>query len=230
MNLSNLNEMSAILPNYVGKDRSQEFKDDYKYLKLVKSDIQPRNLKLFSFVNRFYLATDDNNYIGHIEFEAKLIDNKKCLFISEANSKKIYNIKGFYNLIFNIILSNTDFDIILNDEQESEKSITAWKKLKGTRLFFIILNQTENKFEKFNTDNEDDYWTLFSKDWKKYRVGVSADKILIKESHDEILKRELKRAEVRNSTYNARSIYRDEEYFRMEEIRFLGLNLDDYLP
>lgn len=229
MTLKQTVDESLILPNYKAKNRSSEWVDDLKSAKLIKADIPPRDNKLYLAYNRYYLTTIDDEYLGHIKFDITSIDGYACLMIGETNSKNsIYNVIGFYKIMFHHILTFTSVDIIFNDIQESIQSINSWKRLKGTRLNFVVLDQIENKIISYSDQEHNKYWTTILNDWDRYRVGVTETKLSLQESYNNISSSELHRCTIRNETYEYRKKFRDEEYNRMEEIRFLGLDPTDY--
>lgn len=89
------------------------------------------HLKVYRTLNNFFLVNEENEYMGHIEFSLK----DKILNINKSNSDKEKGLdRGFYVVMFNIMLSQDDIKEIISDKQLSTQAVKAYKKLNGELL------------------------------------------------------------------------------------------------
>jgi len=84
-------------------------------LNILKDRIKPDDLKLYEGKNIFYLTDSKNNYLGHLEYVK--FDLKNSIRVVSAYSK----FRGFYKLVFQLILTETKIDYIFGDLQTNKK-------------------------------------------------------------------------------------------------------------
>lgn len=178
MKLKQLREMTLIKSSMFGMSMEFDFKQDFKNLKLLKDTIKPLNNKLYSGDDIFYLTDDNDNYIGHLEY---INISRNIIKVTSSYSKQ----RGFYKLLFKLILILTNIKMIFGDDEQSTDAIAAWKSvLKGFKK--KVYNTETNEVEDFIKSKEDDYWVYERGSHKKYLVGLSEADNCIKDSYNKI--------------------------------------------
>lgn len=88
------------------------------FIKVISDKISAKHYKIYKYGASFYLTTEDDSYLGHLE-----IDNNNN--ISNSYSK----ISGFYNIMFTNILAHTDIKEIASDISLSPSALKSYNKL-----------------------------------------------------------------------------------------------------
>lgn len=157
--------MSLITDDHSGVSMEMDFKNDFSKLKLIVDKIKPLNNKLFGDVGVFYLTDENDNYLAHAEFDN--IDKKKISLISTYST-----VRGFYELLFRIILAKTEINMIFGGSRQSLRSIKSWKK-QLSKFKKKVYNTQTKEIEEFDSTKEIEYWTTNPWVSKKYLVGIS---------------------------------------------------------
>lgn len=176
MKMEDLIEMMMITDDFVGYDRSNDFKIEFNSLKLLEENIGPLKNKLFHGIDIFYLTDSSNNYLAHLEYEQ--IDDEKIM-----TTNSFSKFRGFYELLFKIVLAKTNIKMIFGGEFQSLKAIGAWKK-QLAKFKKKVYNRETKEVEEFETTKEDDYWTKNDKVAWKYLVGISESENSLKYRFD----------------------------------------------
>lgn len=177
MKLKQIVEMSLITDDHNGDSMEPDFKNDFSKLKLIVDNIAPLSNKLFRGIDIFYLTDKNNNYLGHVEYNH--IDTTK-ISITTTYSKQ----RGFYELLFKIILAKTEIDMIFGGKRQSKRSIKSWKK-QLTKFKKKVYNTQTKEIEEFDNSKEHEYWTTDVKTSEKYLVGISESDNYIKKNFDD---------------------------------------------
>ena len=75
MRIKDLKTEALVVPNHAGNSMESDFKNDFHKLKLLIDKIDPLDNKLYQGDDIFYLADDNDRYLGHIEY-SKIDTNK----------------------------------------------------------------------------------------------------------------------------------------------------------
>jgi hypothetical protein len=107
---------SLIVPNHSGNNMALDFKNDFNKLKLILDKIDPFDNKVYQGNDVFYLTDADDNYLVHVEYTH--LDTDKIV-INTTFSKQ----RGFYELLFKLILAKTPIQMIFGARRQSESTI-----------------------------------------------------------------------------------------------------------
>lgn len=188
MTIKELNEQSLIKPKQVGLPMEIDFKNDFKKLKLVADKIQPLNTKLYSGINIFYLTDQNDNYLGHLEYDYL---DKDMIKVKSTYSKQ----RGFYTILNKYILIHTSIKMIFGNNEQSDDAIYSWYSWKNqiSKYSKIIYNIETKEVEEFDDSKEDLYWSTDENIASKYLVGISDVNNYFKDCYSEIIERTAKR-------------------------------------
>lgn len=167
MRIKDLKSESLIVSNHNGNSMELDFKNDFKKLKLILDKIDPFDNKVYQGNDVFYLTDADDNYLGHVEY-TYLDKDKIC--INTTFSKQ----KGFYELLFKLILIKTPIKMIFGGNEQSESALGSWKKVMA-KFQKKVYNRETKQIEDFIDSKENEYWVTNNKDLlkDKYYVGIS---------------------------------------------------------
>lgn len=157
-----------------------DFENEFSKLTLIKDKIPPLNNKLYAGKNIFYLTGGTDDYLGHIEYS--YLDKNKILI---DNSYSEY--RGFYELLFKLILTKTPITMIFGGYRQSHRAINSWKK-RLEKFNKKVYNTETQKVEDFDVSKENEYWTKNIDISKKYLVGLSESDNNFIEDYNEIEK------------------------------------------
>lgn len=173
-------EMSLITDDFAGYSMKLDFENELSKLTLIKDKIPPLNNKLYAGKNIFYLTDGADDYLGHIEYS--YLDKNKILI---DNSYSEY--RGFYELLFKLILTKTPITMIFGGYRQSQRAINSWKK-RLEKFNKKVYNTETQKVEDFDGSKENEYWTKNIDMSKKYLVGLSESDNNFIEDYNEIEK------------------------------------------
>ena len=97
------------------------FKNDMKHCELIRDRIGSQHYKVFKCLSTYFLISEDNEYLGSIEFN---ITSKYHIIVS---SNSLID-RGFYAIMFTTILSN-DVKEIVSDTSLSSNAIGSYDRL-----------------------------------------------------------------------------------------------------
>lgn len=175
MNLKSLIDETLIIPDNHGISMEQHFINDFNKLKLIQEKIDPLDNKLYQGIDIFYLTDDFDNYLGHLEYSHLSHDKIK---ISSTFSIQ----RGFYELLFKLILAKTPIKMIFGDEQQTKKAIGSWKKVMSKFGKQVVYNQYTKSVESYDNTKEDEYYITNRADHNhdKYIIGITESVFNIK--------------------------------------------------
>ena len=149
-------------------NKSHEWTDLKDKAILIADKIGSNHYKLFKIGSiKYFLISESDVYLGNIEIE----ERHSKFYINSSHS----NLEGgFYNIMFNTILGNTNIHEIISDNNLSLKAIKSYNKLNDKSFLNIKIYDTiKNEYYPFTVDK------LLSE--TSYRVSISENKEEIKE-------------------------------------------------
>jgi len=147
---------------------------------LINDKVSKNKLKVYRNINNFFLVDSNNEYLGHIEFRKV----NKVITITESNSDIS---RGFYAIMFNIMLSEDDIEEIISDSKLSTQAINSYIKL---------ANSLTNQILSIKVKNVDGTYTEVSKEnIKTYGAVIS-----VKETREGLIKEQWREFEKRYNT------------------------------
>jgi len=157
-----------IKPDYQGISFEMDFKNEFSKLKLLEDGVEPLKNKIYQGNDIFYLTDKNDNYLGHIEYEI-LKQLPYAIKIRSSFSKQ----KGFYELMFKIILAKTGIKYLFGDNEQTKRAIKSWKKLLS-KYTPVVFNTETNEIESYSENKSKEYYTDNRNSSKKYIVGISS--------------------------------------------------------
>jgi hypothetical protein len=145
-----------------------DFKNEFSKLKLLEDGVEPLKNKIYQGNDIFYLTDKNDNYLGHIEYEI-LKQLPYAIKIRSSFSKQ----KGFYELMFKIILAKTGIKYLFGDNEQTKRAIKSWKKLLS-KYTPVVFNTETNEIESYSENKSKEYYTDNRNSSKKYIVGISS--------------------------------------------------------
>lgn len=149
MSFKNYNEMAIHRGTY-GKDTFKNTdwnwynKDNMRFVELVKDRLGSNHHKVYKTKSTYFLISENNEYLGHIEYERK----GKIINIGASHSE----LKGgFYIIMFTIIFSDNVSEI-RSDVSISEKAFRSYVNMFKKKIFNIYVLDG-NKYIEFTRDN-----------------------------------------------------------------------------
>lgn len=167
MRVKDLTAESLVVSNHAGNSMESDFKNDFHKLKLLIDKIDPLDNKLYQGDDIFYLTDDNDRYLGHIEYSK--IDTNKIMITTTFSRQR-----GFYDLLFKLILVKTPIKYIFGGIEQSESAVGSWKKTLG-RFTKKVYNRESHQIEDFVDSKEHEYWVRDSNNptKTKYLVGLT---------------------------------------------------------
>ena len=167
MRIKDLQSESLVVSNHVGNSMESDFKNDFHKLKLLLSKIDPLDNKVYQGDDIFYLADDNDKYLGHLEYSK--MDNNKIMITTTFSRQR-----GFYDLLFKLILVKTPIKYIFGGIEQSESAVSSWKKTLS-RFTKKVYNRETHQVEDFIDSKEDEYWVRDKNNpiQAKYLVGLT---------------------------------------------------------
>jgi len=111
----------------------------------------PKNYKIYSYMNYYFLTDKNNEYLGYIQLKdvSKIYNIKETFQIKTSNSSGI--VKGFYNIMFTSILVRTNIKCILSDGNLSSNAVKSYERLnKESKLNILLLDRLSKEIIPFD--------------------------------------------------------------------------------
>ena len=145
--------MSGILDSnsYSLKSEFNNYKNS-KSFELQTDKIGSMNYSLYKStinLNEIYFLTEDGEYRGQITF----MKDGNSLIIKTSHKEK--SVKGFYNILFTIILNKNKNIEILSDNNLSTQAFKSYMKLSKNKSF-ILRTKTLFGYDDFSKENIED--------------------------------------------------------------------------
>jgi hypothetical protein len=157
---------------FLDVDNFQEY-IDMGILTLVKDNIGSKKYKFYKVGNEvFYLTDKNDNPIGIISGTSKGSDFE--IWGSEKNPK----VKGFYSIMFPLILNHTKIKNIYSDTLLSPEAAKVYSKLAKSKSLVNVYLKTSDGIKKYSEKD------LFK--GPATRVLITQDKQFLKEHFDKI--------------------------------------------
>lgn len=121
------------------------YKDGHmSFVELVKDRLGSARHKVYKTKNTYFLISEDDVYLGHIQFDRK----GKTINIESSNSE--IN-EGFYLIMFTVILSD-NVDEIISGKSLSTQAIKSYENLYKKLSIFNIRVKTCNNYIDFSKE------------------------------------------------------------------------------
>jgi hypothetical protein len=173
--INEMAHMSGILDSksYSLKKDFDKYKNS-KSFKLQADKIGSMNYSLYKStidLNEIYFLTENDEYRGQITF----MKDGNSLIIKTSHKEK--SVKGFYNILFTIILNKNKSIEIVSDNNLSTQAFKSYMKLSKNKSF-ILKTKTMFGYEEFTKENIED--SMFN------RVSLSLKNFVLEEYYNKI--------------------------------------------
>ena len=135
-------DVGNIESGFSRKSDWNEFHKEHKDTELVQADIGSMRYKMYRHFSTYYLTTDSDEYMGYISFENNRIKNAK----SEIT-------KGFYTIMFTVLIHNKQMLEICSDTEMSSSAISGWLNLHNSQNRLNISVRTREGDIKATKEN-----------------------------------------------------------------------------
>lgn len=150
------------------KDSEWDFYKNNENTMLVANNIGSQHYKVYQNGSNFFLTSKEDEYKGQLEGTIK--DSLFVITSSNADS----TVKGFYNIIFTVILGNTNITEINSDVAISSNAIRSYERLSvNSNLILKVKHRRET--------NKDNYLEFSKEELLKPNMVVSVSSYNLKE-------------------------------------------------
>lgn len=120
-----------------------------KFIKKTYKDIGSTDYEVIQTDNYdFFLTNKNGEYLGHVELSAP-DKNGYCSIKSSRSKIK----RGFYNLLFSVILESNDIKGVLSDSELSSQAIKSYQKLANGGYHKVhVYDKMSGKIYKFSKE------------------------------------------------------------------------------
>lgn len=162
--------------------REEEFKELFQknFLKLLRKNVNSQHHSIWyygSSIRTYYLASENNEYLGFIELEVK--NGKGYINLSESNLER-----GFYLIMFTALFAFTELDEIFSDNTLSLNAVKSYEnmnKSEFSKLRINLFNTRTREYAEFDRE-------LINKN--NIIISITEKKInSLSENYDEYFKR-----------------------------------------
>jgi len=170
-----INEMGVISGKIDGNfhNREAEWNTRKENLtKLKEENIGSMHLKLYKIYNQYFLVTEENKYIGSIEFNYNKLEKEKICKIKSSFKSKIRLNVSFYKIIFHAILSLDEVKEIHSDTNLSSQALRSYLKLKTVKVKL----SNGNKLSKDNYNDDISSYIVVTES-EDHSLSIWKDKI-----------------------------------------------------